>query len=52
MYFTHNTTLNEMKEKFRVFATIYGFLLGGMILAIVFASDLDSNNLMKISESQ
>ena len=41
-----------MKEKFRVFATIYAFLLGGMILAIVFASDIDYNNLLNISENQ
>ena len=41
-----------MKEKFKVFASIYAFLLGAMILAIVFAGDIDYNNLLNISESQ
>ena len=41
-----------MKEKFRVFATIYAFLLGGMILAIAFVGDIDYDNLLNIPESQ
>ena len=41
-----------MKEKFRVFASIYAFLLGGMILAIVYAGDIDYNNILNIPESQ
>jgi len=41
-----------MKEKFRIFATIYAFLLGGMILAIVFTADIDYNNLLNISKSE
>ena len=40
-----------MKEKFRVFATIYAFLLGAMILAIVFGGDIDYDNLLNIPES-
>lgn len=41
-----------MKEKFRVFASIYAFLLGGMILAIVFGADIDYDNLLNIPKSQ
>jgi len=49
---THKTIINRMKEKFRILATIYAFLLGGMILAIVFAGNVDYNDLLNISESQ
>jgi hypothetical protein len=41
-----------MKEKFRIFFTIYAFLLSGMILAFIFTGKVDWNNLLNITDGE